>query len=59
MAGYRGMGFGFGRLLFWGFANRDVKLDWAYMLSCSAVTFALGLHDVTVGICSLVDNGPW
>ena len=59
MAGYRGMSFAFGGLLFLGFADRDVKVDWPYMLSSLAVTLALGLHDVTVGLSSLVDNGPW
>ena len=48
VAGNWGMGFGFGGLLFWGFANRDVKVDWPYLLTCAAVMFALGLHEVTV-----------
>ena len=58
VTGNRGMGFGLGRLLFWGFADRDVKLDWPCMLSCAVVMLALGLHDIAVGLSSLVDNGP-
>ena len=59
MTGYRGMAFGFGGLLFWGFADRSVKVDWPYMPSCVVVMLALGLHEVTGGLGSLVNNGPW
>ena len=58
MTGYRGMDFGFGGL-FWGFADRDVEVDWPYMLSCVVVTLGFGLHEVTLGFSSLVNNGPW
>ena len=40
------------------FADRDVKVDWPHMLSCSVVTLALGVHDVTARLGSLVDYGP-
>ena len=29
------------------------------MLSCLVVMLALGLHDITVGLGNLVNNGPW
>ena len=54
-----GIGFGFGGLLFWGFANRDVKVDWLYVLFCAVVMLALGLHNVVLGFSSHVNNGPW
>ena len=42
-----------------GFADRDIEVDWPNMFSHLMVLLALGLYDITVGLGSLADNGPW
>ena len=38
-----------------GLCQQDVEVD----CPCALVTITLGLHDVALGLSSLVNNNPW
>ena len=52
-------GFRFGGLLHWGFTDRDTEVDGPYVFSCLMISLVLGLCVITVGVSSLVSDGPW